>query len=105
MRTWATLLSLLLLSFPAFAGKEESLEQLLKRAESAQIKDQPPLYVEVAERQLKTADELYTNGNVPDARKAVEDVVTYCDRATSAATQSGKKLKHTEIAVRKMADK
>lgn len=96
---------LLATSLAAFASKEEALQQLIARAEGARLEDRPPLYAEVAERQLKSADELYSAGKVEDATAAVNDVVTYCDKATNAATKSGKKLKNTEIAVRKMAAK
>jgi len=63
------------------------------------------LCVEIAERQLKSADELYTAGKVDDARTALQDVVTYSEKAHDAAIQSGKKVKNTEIAFRKMAAK
>jgi hypothetical protein len=45
---------------------------------------------------------LYAAGKPEEARAAVRDVVEYSDKASDAATQSGKKLKDTEIAVRKM---
>jgi polyhydroxyalkanoate synthesis regulator phasin len=63
------------------------------------------LCVEIAERQLKSVDELYTAGKVDDARTALKDVVTYSEKAHDAAMQSGKKVKNTEIAFRKMATK
>lgn len=105
MRRWAILLVLLAIAVPALARKEESLDELLKRAESAKLQDQPKLYIEAARRQLKAADELYTAGNVDQAHAAVEELVNYSDKAANAATQSGKKLKNTEISVRKMAER
>lgn len=96
---------LLATSLAAFASREETLEQLIARAEAARLEDRPPLYAEIAERYLKSADQLYSAGKVEDASAAVNSVVTYCDKATTAATTSGKKLKQTEIAVRKMAAK
>jgi len=102
----AVLLALLALALPMrSAAKDESLAQLINRAENASISDQPPLYAEVAERQLHNADDLYNQGKVDQAQAAVKDVVTYCDKATDAASKSGKKLKNTEIAVRKMAER
>ena len=92
-------------SFLAFASKPETLQQLIARAESAKPEDRPALYVEIAERQLQTADELYTAGKVDDARAAVQDVVAYSEKAHDTAIQSGKKLKSTEIIFRKMAAK
>jgi hypothetical protein len=96
---------LLATSCLAFASKPETLQQLIARAESAKPEDRPALYVEVAERQLTAADGLYTDGKVDDARTAVNDVVTYSEKAHDAAIQSGKKLKSTEISFRKMAAK
>lgn len=96
---------LLATSWSAFAYKTETLQELIARAASAKVEDQPALYVDIAERQLKSADELYTAGKVDDARTAVQEVVTYSEKAHDAAIQSGKKLKNTEIAFRKMAAK
>ena len=63
------------------------------------------MYVEIAERELKSANELYTAGRVDEARTAVQDVVTYSEKAHDAAIQSGKRVKNTEIEFRKMAAK
>ena len=89
----------------SLAAREPSLDELIARAKSAPLKDQPALYVEVAERQLKSADELYIAGNVDEARKSVTDIVTYSEKAHDAAIQSGKKVKSVEMAVRKMSHK
>jgi len=92
-------------SLLSLAYKTETLQELIARAESAKVEDRPALCVEIAERQLKSADELYTAGKVDDARTALQDVVTYSEKAHDAAIQSGKKVKNTEIALRKMAAK
>ena len=106
MRLQTTIAAVLLAtSLLALAYKTETLQELMARAESAKVEDRPALCVEIAERQLKSADELYTAGKVDDARAAVKDVVTYSEKAHDAAIQSGKKLKNTEIAFRKMAAK
>jgi hypothetical protein len=89
-------------SLVAFAHKEETLAELITRAESSKLEDRPHLYTEIARRQIKAADELYAAGKPEEARAAVRDVVEYSDKASDAATHSGKKLKDTEIAVRKM---
>jgi hypothetical protein len=96
---------LLATSFLAFAYKTETLQELIARAESAKLDDQPALFTDIAERRLKSADELYTAGKIDDARSAVQDVVTYSEKAQATAVQSSKKLKNTEIALRKMAAK
>jgi polyhydroxyalkanoate synthesis regulator phasin len=97
--------ALLATSFLAFAARQETLQQLMARAESARVEDRPALCIEIAERQLKSADELYTAGKIDDARTAVQDVVTYSEKAHDAAIQSGKRVKNTEIDFRKMAAK
>lgn len=86
-------------------AKEETVQQLVERASSARVEDQPALYSSAAEKLLRSADELYTAGKVDQARAAVSDLVTYSDKASSAAIESGKKLKNTEISVRRMAAK
>ncbi len=96
---------LLAAALAAFGSKPETLQELIARAESARVEDRPGLYVEIAGRQLKFADQLYTEGKVGDARAAVNDVVTYSEKAHDAAIQSARKLKSAEIAFRKMAAK
>lgn len=106
MRLQTTIAAFLLAtSLLSLAYKTETLQELMARAESAKVEDRPALCVEIAERQLKSADELYTAGKVDDARAAVKDVVTYSEKAHDAAIETGKKLKNTEIALRKMAAK
>ena len=88
-----------------FAGKEDSVQDLASRAEAARIDDRPGLYLQAAQLQLKKADDLYETGDSEKARAAIDDVVTYSQKAVEAATQSGKKLKHTEIHIRKIAQR
>ncbi|HZQ67751.1 MAG TPA: hypothetical protein VFA68_04455 [Terriglobales bacterium] len=104
-RSFATFLLILALAAPFTLARDETLQQLVERAGAARVEDQPALYSSAAERQLKSADKLYTEGKVEEAQAAVADVVSYSDKASSAAIQSGKKLKNTEIAVRRMAAK
>jgi len=101
----AVLIVLFATCLAAFAYKEETLEQLVARAEAARIEDRSALYIEIAERQLKSAGELYRSGRTDDARQAVNDLVTYSQKAHDASAQTGKRLKNTEIAFRKMAAK
>jgi len=101
---WAAIVVILAASFCAFA-KETSLEDMIARAETAPPGDRPALYVEIAEHELKSADEAYTAGKADQGQAAVKNVVTYSEKAHDAALQSGKRLKGTEIALRKMAAK
>jgi polyhydroxyalkanoate synthesis regulator phasin len=101
--SWLNVVACVVLTATSFAAKEQSLQELIARANAAPLKDQASLYIEIAERQLKSADELYNAGKVDEARSAVTDVVDYSQKAHDAAIQSGKKLKGAEMASRKMA--
>ncbi|HZR56804.1 MAG TPA: hypothetical protein VFA74_08015 [Terriglobales bacterium] len=104
MRTWIVILPVIvILSALGFAGKDQSLDQLIARAQSARIQDQPGLYIDLAERELKSADQLYIAGKPDEAHTAVTDLVSFADKAHDAAKTSGKKIKNSEIALRKMA--
>ena len=45
------------------------------------------------------------DGNIDQARAAVDDIVTYSEKARDAALQTKKHLKNIEIDARKIADK
>jgi hypothetical protein len=90
-------------SVGSWASHDETLQQLVERAESASVEDKPALYLEAANRQLASAADLYHQGNAPDGQKAVADVVAFSRKAHDSSAQTGKKLKNTEIALRKLA--
>ena len=103
MRIRIIIPALLAISIIAFASRAETLQELIARADAAKPADRPALYVEVAERQLESADKLYTAGKVDDAQTAVRDVVAYSEKAHDAVIQWDKKIKGVEISLRKMA--
>jgi hypothetical protein len=107
MRPRLTLVTVLIaISLPGFGiVNDAELAQLADRAMSAPVDQQARLYTEVAERELRYADELYTADDVTKARAAIGDVVRYADQASDAAIKTGKRLKDTEIAMRKMSVK
>ncbi len=83
----------------------ETLEELKARAEQAKPQDQVGLFLEVAKRQLETADAAYSSGDPDHGKAAIDDVALYAEKAGAAAVQTGKHLKNTEIELRKMEDK
>ena len=91
--------------FAADKDKKDTLEQLKARAESASGKHEIELSIEIAERQLKATDDAYNAGNVDQAQAALADVVEYGVRAAKDATNTGKRMKQTEIALRKISDR
>ena len=100
------LVAIIFLVLPSAFGKNpQSIHDLIVRAQSASPGDQPALYVEIARREVQLADENFRAEKYEEGRKAINDLVTYSDKAGDAATKSGKHLKDTEIALRKMAAK
>ena len=94
---------LILATAVAAYGDEETIPELVTRADAAPLDQQPELYTKIAEKQLKNADHLYDQGKVEDAGSCVKDVVTYSEKAADTSIRSGKRLKNTEIAFRKMS--
>ncbi len=105
MRRFSIAALILSSSLWLFAFKDATLDELKARAETASPSDRISICVEVAERELKIADDAFTAGKVDEAQAAVKDIVTYAGKAHDAALESGKKIKGTEIAFRKMAAK
>ena len=87
------------------AAKDESIDELKSRFEKARAEDRPELGIRIAQRQLQNADKLYIDGKVDEAHAAVDDIVTYSEKARDAATETKKRLKNIEIDARKMAEK
>jgi hypothetical protein len=101
-------ISILLLTFALIlcaAAKDETVDELKARFESAHLEERPELGIRIAQHQLRNADKLYSDGNVDQASAAVEDIVGYSEKARDAATQTKKHLKNIEIDVRKIAEK
>jgi len=92
---------LLLLNTPAQAGSETAAS-LKARADAAQGGERALLSLEYAHQQLEEANTLYTQGDVEKAEAAVQEVVDYSHKAADAASTSGKRLKQTEIDLRKL---
>ncbi len=87
------------------SAKEETIDGLKARFATARPEDKAPLAIQIAQHELRNADKLYADGKVQDASAAVGDVVSYCDKARDAATETKKHLKNVEIDVRKIADR
>src|SRR6266851_9496980 len=99
----AILLFLLAAATVSFGKSEETIEQLIARADAARPDQQPDLYMQVAQRELKSATEAYKTEQMEEFRTAVQQIVKYSDSAHSAAFHSGKDLKPTEIKIREIA--
>ncbi|MGZ4788626.1 MAG: hypothetical protein ACXVZV_05330 [Terriglobales bacterium] len=80
----------------------ESIDQLKARAASADKKKQVQLYVELAQRQLESSNDLY-NTNADRARELFLESATSAELASNAAVESNHKLKRTEIDLRELS--
>ena len=99
-------LTIILLAFvihpSMFAEADDSLAQLMARADSASAGQQADLCMQVADRELKLTIDAYKQNKIENARDSLRLIVKYSDKAHSAAIQSGKNLKHTEIKIRRI---
>ena len=105
MRRLVFIMLLLALASAYGAAADETVDELKARFESAHPEDRPELAIRIAQHQLRNADRLYSEGDVDKASAAVEDIVSYSEKARDAATQTKKHLKNVEIDVRKIAEK
>jgi len=94
----------LLLSCAAISARaawdEEPIEKLIARAD-VRSDNQAEYCADVARREVELANQYYTNGDVQKAEDAVKLIVTYCEKALEAAKRTHKKLKDTDLTLRK----
>ena len=102
MRVWWQISALVLLLCSLGVAKTETAADLKTRADNAHGADQAKLCVEFAQAELEQANALFTAGDVEQAQSAVGTVMEYVRKGASAAKSSGKRLKQTEIELRKL---
>jgi len=105
MRRLAIWMLFVAIASASSVAKDVTVDELKSRLASARPEDRPGLCIQIAQQQLRIADQLYVEGKTVEARAAVGDVVTYSDQARDAAMQTRKHLKNVEIAARKMVEK
>src|ERR1700692_478453 len=105
-----TLYFVLLLLGSSFLGsrfgfaKDETVDELKARFANARAEDRPELGIRIAQHQLRNADKLYNEGNIEKAHEAVNDILTYTEKARDAAVQTNKRRKNVEINAHKARD-
>src|SRR5208283_4635187 len=70
------LLVVLALASTYSAAKDETVDELKSRFESAHPEDRAELGIRIAKQQLRNADKFYNDGNVDQAVRRLEDVRT-----------------------------
>lgn len=99
MRTKLSILLFLFLVLRA-AGEQKTLEQLKAEAEHPGG-DQPKILAEVAERLVPVADKQFTDGESVKGHATIDEILQYATRAHDLAIQTRKKMKDTEIHLRR----
>jgi len=85
------------------ARKEETLQELVARADAARLEQQPDLFMEAAERQHRAALDAMKAEHWDEFQSDLNDVAKYSGKAHKAAIASGKKVKNTEIKIRRIS--
>jgi len=98
------LMVFVLLSLAAAAGQSDKLSGLKTRAQAAPPADQARLFIDIARMQFEAAKTAYDSGKAPQAQAALTELSTAADRASQAAIQTRKRLKNTEIDIRKLTE-
>jgi hypothetical protein len=71
-------------------------------AQAAREGHRAKLFVDLAHQEMEAADRAFTEGNVELGQKLAADAGNDADEASKAALESGKRLKDTEIDLRKL---
>ncbi len=69
-------------------------------ADRAEGGHQAKLCAEVAQQLVPIADQQFTEGNVGEAQKIVQEILSYANKARDAAVKSHSRMKETEISLR-----
>lgn len=93
-----------ILCVAAFAA-QKTLAELKAQVATAKPQDQPKLYAAIASIEMDQADNLFNSGDTQKGQVAVSQTTTDCENAAQAAVDSRKRLKETEIALRKISER
>ena len=99
IRRRAPILLLLVMTLGALA-EDKTVDQLKAEAERPGA-DQAKLSAEVAERLVPVADKLFTDGQSVKGNATVQEILQYGKRARELAISTRKKMKDTEIHLRR----
>ena len=102
LRASALFLSFVIAACSALPS-QPTVEELKTRLQTARPEDKVGIALEIADRQVAAADQLFRAGKADEAQAAVKDVVSYSGQAGEAAGQTGHRIKNAEISLRKMA--
>jgi hypothetical protein len=87
------------------AKKEESLAEMKGRIDAARPEEQISLGIQIARKQLEAIAEATKINNADGLHSALADLLNYAGKASDTSLQTNRKIKDTEIALRKIAEK
>ena len=99
MQRRASILALFLLALTALAD-DRNIDELRAEAERAG-NDQAKVCAEVAERLVSVADKQFTDGESVQGYATVQEILQYATRSRDLAVKTRKKMKETEIHLRR----
>jgi len=83
-------------------ANNDPLLNLKQRADAASGGSRAKLFAELARAEITLADQQFTSGEADAAQKQVASALEHATVAADAAVNSGKRLKETEIELRKL---
>ncbi len=105
MKTKFAVVSIIFALCSIALASQRSLEELKAEVAKANPKDQPKLYVEIAELELKTVEALYSEADAEKGQQALEQLTADCEAAAKASKTTRKHMKQTEISLRKIGER
>jgi hypothetical protein len=94
----------LALCISGFAA-QKTLAELKAEVASARPQDQAKLYTAIAGLEMDQAESLFSSGDGQKGLAAVSDTTADSENAAKAAVESRKRLKETEISLRKISER
>ncbi|MBI2682937.1 MAG: hypothetical protein HYX26_06935 [Acidobacteriales bacterium] len=82
---------------------EERLAERKARAEQMQSHERGKIYSEIARELAEIANRRFADGDSEKAQAAVQEAVSFAEKAGDAAAERGKRIKDTEINLRACA--
>jgi hypothetical protein len=85
---------------PQAGAAQKNIDQMKAEADRAEGGHQAKLCAELAQQLVPIADHQFTEGNVVEAQKTVQEILNYATKARDASVKSHGKMKETEIILR-----
>jgi hypothetical protein len=85
---------------PQAGAAQKNIDQMKAEADRADGGHQAKLCAELAQQLVPIADHQFTEGNVVEAQKTVQEILNYATKARDASVKSHGKMKETEIILR-----